>query len=669
MPDIPQLTYNSTICKTARSVKKLFKLEVKLKADFRRLIRKIVLLWQGGVAISFDILETLANNAASAMMQTFTTMINSGTLTSGFALFHSLITFFTSGAQAKLALFMVVCDQLKKSLEARMQVAQEIMELSNQLKIIILKFLQITETALGTEDDLKSLIEAKNELKIATDNYGMLINKLETLNQWDEGNYAGADNALTKAEDHLAIELVEALHDAVDSISAAYGIQLANLSAGLSPGDDGYTNPTPNGESIEDFIEMQISNLEALGLQQQELIGGMLEMFNQTAPSLVRKVPMVELLEYYNVGSALFSSEINITENDNGDLTMDELELNYPEEFSLDFWNKSVRAVVTAIPKIEPDLESATQFSDEITKNYRAIRKVLLETHDEIEAEVNERNLNFIEINIQRLAWSSRVKTQHDLARTVRENTNIDDIVLMQQLDNMLETIVSACEEYPEDGKHPYEEAVALYQKSAFHFFKVFQTREKAITVINGLANANQKASEGVDSDKVLLNHINAFLAACLQDPLIAAAYTSLNNSLDTMEESDNPVQNQVAMYIRNGNIAPLMAFVTEGLSAFSSIVSGEAWDNLSNSVSNIAEELSIENIQETCFGEAVIEQETLNEQDMEITNLEIDAQIEQAEIDQLDEVDGPDAFGIDGELLQPSPNVDFLSENYTELA
>tara|TARA_Y100000593_G_C4321778_1_gene344196 strand:+ start:1305 stop:2291 length:987 start_codon:yes stop_codon:yes gene_type:complete len=328
-----------------------------------------------------------------------------------------------------------------------------------------------------------------------------------------------------------------------------------------------------------------------------------------------------------------------------------------------------VRAVVTAIPKIEPDLESATQFSDEITKNYRAIRKVLLETHDEIEAEVNERNLNFIEINIQRLAWSSRVKTQHDLARTVRENTNIDDIVLMQQLDNMLETIVSACEEYPEDGKHPYEEAVALYQKSAFHFFKVFQTREKAITVINGLANANQKASEGVDSDKVLLNHINAFLAACLQDPLIAAAYTSLNNSLDTMEESDNPVQNQVAMYIRNGNIAPLMAFVTEGLSAFSSIVSGEAWDNLSNSVSNIAEELSIENIQETCFGEAVIEQETLNEQDMEITNLEIDAQIEQAEIDQLDEVDGPDAFGIDGELLQPSPNVDFLSENYTELA
>tara|TARA_Y100000593_G_C4321778_1_gene344194 strand:+ start:282 stop:833 length:552 start_codon:yes stop_codon:yes gene_type:complete len=183
MPDIPQLTYNSTICKTARSVKKLFKLEVKLKADFRRLIRKIVLLWQGGVAISFDILETLANNAASAMMQTFTTMINSGTLTSGFALFHSLITFFTSGAQAKLALFMVVCDQLKKSLEARMQVAQEIMELSNQLKIIILKFLQITETALGTEDDLKSLIEAKNELKIATDNYGMLINKLETLNQ------------------------------------------------------------------------------------------------------------------------------------------------------------------------------------------------------------------------------------------------------------------------------------------------------------------------------------------------------------------------------------------------------------------------------------------------------------------------------------------------------
>tara|TARA_Y100001938_G_C8060682_1_gene417027 strand:+ start:663 stop:824 length:162 start_codon:yes stop_codon:yes gene_type:complete len=53
----------------------------------------------------------------------------------------------------------------------------------------------------------------------------------------------------------------------------------------------------------------------------------------------------------------------------------------------------------------------------------------------------------------------------------------------------------------------------------------------------------------------------------------------------------------------------------------------------------------------------------------MEITNLEIEAQIEQAEIAQLDEVDGPDAFGVDGELLQPSPDVDFLSENYTELA
>ena len=114
MPDIPQLTYNSVICQTARAVKKLFKLEVKLKADFKRLIRKIVLLWQGGVAIGFDLLETLANSTASAVMQTFTTMINTGSLTSGFALFHSLITFFTSGAQAKIALFMVVCDQLKK---------------------------------------------------------------------------------------------------------------------------------------------------------------------------------------------------------------------------------------------------------------------------------------------------------------------------------------------------------------------------------------------------------------------------------------------------------------------------------------------------------------------------------------------------------------------------
>ena len=88
----------------------------------------------------------------------------------------------------------------------------------------------------------------------------------------------------------------------------------------------------------------------------------------------------------------------------------------------------------------------------------------------------------------------------------------------------------------------------------------------------------------------------------------------------------------------------------------------------MSSSVTAIAEELSIENIQEACFGEPVIEQETLNEQDMEITNLEIDAQIEQAEIDQLDEVDGPAAFGIAGDLVQPGGEVDLLSEDYTGL-
>ena len=149
--------------------KKLFKLEVKLKLDFKRLIRKIVLLWQGGVAISFDLLETLGNTIAASVMQTFTTMINTGSLTSGFALFHSLITFFTSGAQAKIALFMVVCDQLKKSLESRIAVAEEIILLGEQLKTVILKFLQLTLEIFDTDHDMQALINAKGHIKTATD--------------------------------------------------------------------------------------------------------------------------------------------------------------------------------------------------------------------------------------------------------------------------------------------------------------------------------------------------------------------------------------------------------------------------------------------------------------------------------------------------------------------
>jgi len=241
--------------------------------------------------------------------------------------------------------------------------------------------------------------------------------------------------------------------------------------------------------------------------------------------------------------------------------------------------------------------------------------------------------------------------------------------MLMQQLQAQLDEIKAECESYPEKGKHPYEEAVKLYQQTAFHFFKVFQTREKAITVINGLANAQTKVSEGIQKDQMLLAKIDSFLAACLTDPLISESYNILNDSLTTMENSDNPVQKQIASYIRNGNIAPLMNYVTQGIAAFSNIISGETWSNVSSSISAIADELSIENIQEACFGEAVIEQETLNEQDMEITNLEIEAQIEQAEIDQLDEADGPGAFGVDGELQMPSSEVNMMSEDYTELA
>tara|TARA_Y100001938_G_C7993332_1_gene380685 strand:+ start:384 stop:788 length:405 start_codon:yes stop_codon:yes gene_type:complete len=134
----------------------------------------------------------------------------------------------------------------------------------------------------------------------------------------------------------LEIELVEAMHDAVQSVSEAFGIALGNATLGLSPGDEGYQIPTPNGQSLEEYIETTISSLEAQGLEQQNLISGIWEMFNATAPGLVRKVPMVELLEYYNIGSALFSSQIAISEND-GQYSLDNLSLNYPEDFSLDF--------------------------------------------------------------------------------------------------------------------------------------------------------------------------------------------------------------------------------------------------------------------------------------------------------------------------------------------
>ena len=329
MPDIPQLTYNSVICKTARAVKKIFKLEVKLKLDFKRLIRKIVLLWQGGVAISFDILSTLANSTVSAVLNTLVTMLTAGALTSGFALFHSIITFLTSGAQAKIALFMVVCNQLKKSLEARIAVAEEVQMLGDQLKVIILKFLQLTETAFGTEDDLQSLIKAKTHLKTATDNLGVLINKLDTLNLWSEANYGTADAELTKAELELEIELVTQLQNSVHAITGAFGLDLANNVAGVLPGDDGYVNPTGDPDvSINDFIEQQISSLEALGIGQGLVISGIWEVFNEVAPKLVNKIPMVELFEYYNVGSALFSSQIAISGTLANGYTLDNFDLN-----------------------------------------------------------------------------------------------------------------------------------------------------------------------------------------------------------------------------------------------------------------------------------------------------------------------------------------------------
>ena len=77
---------------------------------------------------------------------------------------------------------------------------------------------------------------------------------------------------------------------------------------------------------------------------------------------------------------------------------------------------------------------------------------------------------------------------------------------------------------------------------------------------------------------------------------------------------------------------------MSSGVNAIQSVISGEAYENLSNSVQNTLSELSQANIREVCFKETVIQEEELSVEDQGIVELDREEALETAEMMKYEE-------------------------------
>ena len=379
------------------------------------------------------------------------------------------------------------------------------------------------------------------------------------------------------------------------------------------------------------MLEQTISTLQGTGASYAAIVGGVDILFKEIAVGLIKKVPLSDLYEAYGIIGAYGSSSISFGENG-----ITELTLNEPDEFSLTYWNETIKLLMGILPGLAHDLTTARQFSQALINTLLKERDHVDGIADEIKEQLDNNGLNVAELMLKRNVWSNKVSMHNKVIELTKPMMMGDTIENIQQIQNAMDQVVQMAINY--EDPHPYDEAVELLKKNAGQFLGAFTSKSKATSLLNSLANSDQKINEGMANDAEIIAKINAFSALAKEDPLIAAAYEELENTLVGLETSGDPLKEKIAMYIRNGNIAPLFTLMSSGVNAIQSVISGEAYENLSNSVQNTLSELSQANIREVCFKETVIQEEELSVEDQGIVELDREEALETAEMMKYEE-------------------------------
>ena len=373
------------------------------------------------------------------------------------------------------------------------------------------------------------------------------------------------------------------------------------------------------------------------------IVSGMDILFKEVAVGLVKKVPLSTLYEALGVLGALGQSSVAF--GDNGQLTG--LTLNQPDEFSLTFWNETIKLLMSILPGLPADLATARNFSQALISTLLAERDHVDGIADEIQAQLDSQALGTVELMLKRNVWANKVSMHNNVIELSKPLVMGDTIENMQLIQAALDAIVLEAQNYPDPD--PYEEGVDLLKKTAGKFIGAFLSRGKATECLNALANSQAKINQGIASDTIIITKIDTFITTAKEDPLILAAYNELENTLQDLENSNDPLKQKIASYIRTGNIAPLFLLMSSGVNAIQSVISGEAYESLSNSVQDTLSEFSQANIREVCFKETIIPEEELSVEDQGIVELDRAEALEKSEMERFEEHTVNESWGIEG--------------------
>ena len=640
---MPLLEYKGSICKAARAVQKASKLEVNLKNEWDRFIKRIILLWNGAGSFLAGMFEAAAGAALETLMASITSLIMNNQINAGLLLLSSILSLIGSGDQFKIALFLVVSDQLKKSCESRLEQAAQIKLIIDQMKTLLMKYIQLHANVEDETGDTTTLKQALTELLLAVKDLTELAQKLQMLDQWTDSLWVSARSHLDKAEEHLETQTIGEVTNAMAEVGSIWGNALGDMVVNVAENTD--LDDDGGGGSLTDLgteifneivdqanedantvLEQTISTLQGTGASYAAIVGGVDILFKEIAVGLIKKVPLSDLYEAYGIIGAYGSSSISFGENG-----ITELTLNEPDEFSLTYWNETIKLLMGILPGLAHDLTTARQFSQALINTLLKERDHVDGIADEIQEQLDNNGLNVAELMLKRNVWSNKVSMHNKVIELTKPMLMGDTIENIQQIQNAMDQVVQMAINY--EDPHPYDEAVELLKKNAGQFLGAFTSKSKATSLLNSLSNSDQKINEGMANDAEIITKINSFSALAKEDPLIAAAYEELENTLVGLETSGDPLKEKIAMYIRNGNIAPLFTLMSSGVNAIQSVISGEAYENLSNSVQNTLSELSQANIREVCFKETVIEEEELSVEDQGIVELDREEALETAEM------------------------------------
>ena len=215
---MPELKYKGDICKAARAVQKISKLDINLKNEWDRFIKRIILLWNGAGSFVAGMFDAAAGAALEALMASITSLIMNNQINAGLLLLSSILSLLGSGDQFKVALFMIVSDQLKKSCESRVEQAQAVDLIIHQMKIILTKYLQLVslvEDETGTDTTLRSALD---KLLAAVRDLTELAQKLQQLDQWTDALWVSARANLDSAEDFLETNTIGEVTNAMAEV-------------------------------------------------------------------------------------------------------------------------------------------------------------------------------------------------------------------------------------------------------------------------------------------------------------------------------------------------------------------------------------------------------------------------------------------------------------------